>query len=214
MSAAAENAYKIIRSKIFEGEFIAGQRLKESELSQACKVSRTPVREALRRLATDGLVESIPNSGAVVADWNESEILDLYTVRTTLESLAASLAAERRTEAQLHVMEGLVAEHLRLVEADYAPDLEFRVAQINHELHHTIIEAAGSRALSAAVAQVIEAPLILRTFREYNQRQLSRSAADHEQLVAAIRARDGRLAGSTMKVHILTGLRSLLDHRE
>lgn len=211
MSAAAEIAYTLIRAKILEGEFTGGQRLKEGELSVECQVSRTPVREALRRLATDGLVEITPNSGAVVASWNDGDILDLYAVRQQLESLAASWAAERRTDAQLRQMEDLSEENMRLAGQGSPRDAEAQISAINSKLHHLIIEAAGSRALSAAVAQVTEAPLMLRTFRKYDQAQMLRSATDHVQLVAAIRDCDGELAGTIMRVHILHGLRSLLN---
>ncbi len=211
MSAAAESAYQLIRCKIFEGEFAAGQRLKESELSAVCNVSRTPVREALRKLATDGLVEITPHSGAIVAEWNRADIRDLYAVRHQLEALAATWAAERRSEAQLSKMKDLAGANMRLVEQGDARHVERAVAQINNELHHLIIEAANSRALSAAVSQVTEAPLMLRTFRKYDQARMRRSAEDHVQLVSAIESRDGELAGNIMKVHILSGLRSLLD---
>ena len=98
MSVAAESAYNLIRSRILDGSFEAGKRLKEGELSKECDVSRTPVREALRRLAADGLVDITPNSGAVVTKWSKSDVFELYTLRHHLESLAASWAAERRTE--------------------------------------------------------------------------------------------------------------------
>ena len=211
MSAAAETAYNLIRAKILDGSYAGGQRLKEGELSTECQVSRTPVREALRRLATDGLVEITPNSGAVVARWDDDDILDLYAVRQQLEALAARWAAERRTDEQLRQMQDLAAENLRLAEAGAPRESEARISKINSDLHHLIIDAADSRALSATVAQVTESPLMLRTFRKYDQAQMYRSASDHVHLVAAIGDRNAELAGTIMKVHILHGLRSLLN---
>ena len=80
MSTATDHAYDLIRKKIRDGQLLAGARLVESRLVDVCQVSRTPVREALRRLSHDGLVDLIPNSGAVVAKWSDEEIIDLYGV--------------------------------------------------------------------------------------------------------------------------------------
>lgn len=210
MSAAAEHAYKIIRGKIFEGELKAGERLKEAELSLACKVSRTPVREALRKLESDGLVHIAPNSGAIVAQWSERDIQDIYAVRVRLEVLAATLAAERRSDEDLVRMHDCAEAMRRVAEAQETHANDSEIASLNSQFHHLIITAARSRALAAAAAQVIEAPLMLRTFRRYEPARLMRSVSDHEELVAAIRVQDGALAGSLMGAHILSGLRTLV----
>ena len=209
MSAAAGHAYDFIRSKILEGVFEAGERLKESELSTLCDVSRTPVREALRRLAADGLVFITPNSGAIVTEWSDEDIADIYQVRVQLEAMAAGLAAERRTEGQLQELEALARQIEMIVTRPGTEGAEVEIARLNSEFHHLIIAAAHSRPLTAAAAQVIEAPLMLRTFRRYDPERLRRSASDHLELVEAIRDRNGRLADSIMRAHILTGLRTL-----
>jgi len=214
MSAAADHAYKIIRGKIFEGELKAGERLKEAELSTVCEVSRTPVREALRKLEADGLVFIAANSGAVVAEWNESDIQDIYAVRVRLEVLAATLAAERRTDEDLVQMQDCAEAMKRMSEADDVHTNDSEIARLNSQFHHLIIMAARSRALAAAAAQVIEAPLMLRTFRRYAPERLIRSVSDHLELVAAIRAKDSALAGSLMGGHILSGLRTLVSPLE
>jgi len=210
MSAAADHAYSVIRSKIFDGEFKSGDRLKESELSRVCDVSRTPVREALRKLEADGLVRISPNSGAIVAQWSESDIQDIYSVRVRLEVLAASLAAERRTDADLAKLQACADEMKAASEVPSPHENDLEIARLNSDFHHLIIAAARSRALAAAASQVIEAPLMLRTFRRYEPQRLMRSVSDHLELVAAIRARDSALAGSLMGAHILSGLRTLV----
>lgn len=210
MSAAADHAYSVIRSKIFDGEFKSGDRLKESELSRVCDVSRTPVREALRKLEADGLVRISPNSGAIVAQWSESDIQDIYSVRVRLEVLAASLAAERRTDADLVKLQACADEMKAASEVPSPHENDLEIARLNSDFHHLIIATARSRALAAAASQVIEAPLMLRTFRRYEPQRLMRSVSDHLELVAAIRARDSALAGSLMGAHILSGLRTLV----
>ncbi|MGA1342975.1 MAG: GntR family transcriptional regulator [Hyphomonas sp.] len=210
MSAAADHAYSVIRSKIFDGEFSSGDRLKESELSKACDVSRTPVREALRKLAADGLVRIAPNSGAIVAHWSESDIQDIYSVRVRLEALAASLAAQRRTDADLAKLQACADEMKTASDVRSPHENDLEIARLNSDFHHLILAAARSRALAAAASQVIEAPLMLRTFRRYEPQRLMRSVSDHLELVSAIRARDAGLAGSLMEAHILSGLRTLV----
>lgn len=209
MSAAAGHAYDVIRSKILEGVFVAGERLKESELSELCEVSRTPVREALRRLAADGLVFITPNSGAIVTEWSDEDIIDIYRVRVQLEAMAARLAAERRTEEQLQELGALARAIETIVASPGTEGAEVEISRLNSEFHHLIIAAANSRPLAAAAAQVIEAPLMLRTFRQYDPERLRRSASDHLELVEAIRDQNGELADSIMRAHIFTGLRTL-----
>ena len=108
-------------------------------------------------------------------------------------------------------MRTLADAHSKLVEKGGGSDYEAKNSRLNHELHHLIIEAAGSRALSAAVSHVIEAPLMFRNFARYDHARMVRSASDHQQLVAAIADGDGELASTIMKAHILAGLRTVTE---
>src|SRR5215203_6092246 len=101
MARAAEAAYGIIREGILSGELARGQRLREEELALRAGVSRTPVREALRRLDAEGLVDFTPNRGARVTAWSERELEDVYEARALLESYGARLAATRVTAEEL-----------------------------------------------------------------------------------------------------------------
>ena len=89
MSGASERAYEEIRKRLLRGDFAPGARLSESELSELCGVSRTPVREALRRLALEYFVRIEPNRGAFVIDWSREDIVDMFEMRSMLEGLAA-----------------------------------------------------------------------------------------------------------------------------
>ena len=89
MGKAAETAYAVIRKRILAGDFSRGERLREEELAQIAGVSRTPIREALRRLDAEGLVEFLPNRGASVTAWTEQELDDLYAARALIEGYAA-----------------------------------------------------------------------------------------------------------------------------
>ena len=101
MAQAAQRAYEHLRARLLAGEFPAGSRLPEEELAAAAEVSRTPVREALRRLHAEGLVEFVPNRGAHVASWTERDLDEIFGLRALLESHAAELAAPRISGADL-----------------------------------------------------------------------------------------------------------------
>src|SRR5579864_9777932 len=98
---ASAAATELIREAIIDGRLPPGQRLKEEELAQELGISRTPVREALLILQAEGLVTAVPNRGAVVRTYTESDLVDMYELRALLESFAAHQAAKRITEAQL-----------------------------------------------------------------------------------------------------------------
>ena len=97
MARLASEAYEKVRGRILSGELGDGVRLGEEELAEALSISRTPVREALRRLAAEGLVELLPNRGARVPRWDESDVNDIFDLRAVLESHAAGRAATPRS---------------------------------------------------------------------------------------------------------------------
>lgn len=206
MSTATDRAYDLIRKEIREGALGAGSRLVESNLVDFCQVSRTPIREALRRLSHEGLVDLIPNAGAIVAKWSDHEIIDLYGVRARIEAMAASLAAQRRTEAELDRLRALAQQMHTLVLQDEPDTNVNEIALLNSEFHHQILLASHSRAVEAAASQINETPLMLRTFQKYDSEGLLRSSRQHLDLVQAIEAHDGEWAGAIMRAHIMTGL--------
>lgn len=208
--SASERAYQAIRDKIADGELPGGHRLKEAELVKLCAVSRTPVREALRRLESEGIVTITPNAGAIVATWSASELADLFAVRAQIEGMAAAYAAQRRTAEDLDRLDALAAAFRASVEApDGAPDFD-AITRLNSDFHHAILDVARSRALSAAAAQVMEAPIMLRTFRRYDRGGLDRSAAQHVEIAQAIRVGDAEWARAVMQAHIRAGYQALM----
>lgn len=213
MATATTQAYEAIWSRIAEGHFAFGERLKEAELVELCKVSRTPVREALRMLERDGLVQLKPNAGAVVVEWSLDELSDLYNVRARLEGYGARLAAERRTADDLADLDALAQEMCALQGDQLSAEARRQISQLNSRFHHRIAAAARSRPCTAASNQVIEAPIMLRTFFRYTPEALRRSMSDHLQICAAIRNRNGELAEALMRGHILAGLDALLAHQ-
>lgn len=210
MSDATLSAYNIIRQSILSGEFSTGDRLVETELVARCGVSRTPVREALRRLQSEGIVNITPNSGASVAIWTEDEFADLYNVRVNLEGMAASLAAKRRSIEDIETLRQSVDDMSALLDRhseDANPD---EVARENNTFHNAILSAARSRGLMLAASQVMDAPLILRTFRRYTIENLNQSLSQHKDILQAIEVGDPEWAQAAMISHIKRGFQTLV----
>jgi len=197
-----ERAYEAIRNGIFSGEHPAGGRLREEELAERIGVSRTPVREALRRLDAEGLVEFMPNRGAHVASWSDEDLREIFALRALLEGFGARLAAARIDHETLARL-GELCDAMDRALAEGGPDHFERVAELNNRFHQGILAASGSKRLPVLVSSLMEAPLVYRTFRRYSAGQLARSMSHHRELLAALETGDGEWAGSVMRSHVL-----------
>jgi DNA-binding GntR family transcriptional regulator len=204
MSTASHRAYEEIRRRIFAGDYPAGVRLREDELSAAIGVSRTPIREALRRLDAEGIVVNVPNRGAHVASWTDAELNDIFEIRALLESYAARRAATRLTAAELDRLDELSDEMDAYLDKLPSDEHYARITRLNTEFHQLIMESAGSPLLGSLATSTIQIPLMHRTFRRYSRRALERSFDHHRELVEACRARDAVWAESIMRSHILS----------
>lgn len=201
MSSALDKAYHSIRDAILSGEYLGGAPLREEELAAAIGVSRTPVREALRRLAAQGLVEVIPNHGARVVSLTGREFEEIFDIRLLLEGYAARKAAERIDEATLDTLERIVAEMGDAGTLSEEENLS-RLAELNNRFHALISAATRSTRLATLIDNVIVASLVLRTFQSYSPAELEQSLAHHRELLRALRARDPRWAESVIHTHI------------
>jgi DNA-binding GntR family transcriptional regulator len=209
VARAAEEAQATLRAAILSGEIAPGARLGEVELAEQLGVSRTPVREALRRLAADGLVEVLPNRGARVAQWTPADLDEIYELRALLESHGASRAATRIDAAEVDVLAKLCDDMEACVRRGRKRDLD-HITALNAEFHQRILDSAGSPRLTALVPTVVQVPLVARTFHLYSPDALARSLGHHRELVAAMRAADPAWAGSVMRSHVLAARAVLL----
>jgi len=209
LSTASARAYDLIRSLILEGRFAPGERLKEEELTDLCGVSRTPVREGLRRLAIEGLVVVTPHQGAQVAAIGEGELAEIYALRAMIEGHAAGRAAVLIDDDDIAKLKALASEMEAAVAASNsdlgggAAELNARFTPANSEFHRIILDAAMSPRLAAMASLVVEIPLILRTLARYSEAELRRSLQHHRELIAAFEARDEDWARSVMRSHVL-----------
>ena len=196
-------AYVAIRDRILDGRFAVDDHLVEADLAAQLDVSRTPVREALRRLASEGLVTFQPNRGTRVAGWTDAELAEIFELRALLESYGARLAATRVTDEGLANMRELAGEMEDLVAADPGQEDFHQVALANNAFHLAVLRAAGNERLVAILSSLVHVPLVQRTFAHYSPEALHRSLAHHREIISALEMRDGLWAESVMRAHIL-----------
>ncbi len=209
---STERTYAEIRNRIMSGRLLPGSRLVEVDLAVELAVSRTPVREALRRLAAEGLVEVLPNRGATVRSWTDRELHDIYQSRAELESLAASLATDRMDDTVLAQLEHL-CDAMEACGIEPDRDGRDRLTELNTQFHDAIRTAANSPTLTSMIHGVAQLPLVRATFHRYSREDLERSRHHHREMVAAFRAGDGDWAAAVTKAHVLAARASLTNCR-
>ena len=209
MSTSGARAYQTIRQCIVNGQFGPGERLKEDVLTGLCGMSRTPVREALRRLATEGMVTMTPNAGAQVMAVGAQELEEIYALRAMIEGHAARRAAQNISPLQIARLAELAAQ-MEDVVAEGGDALHTRFTACNGEFHRVILDAAMSPRLSAMAALVIAVPLTLRTLARYSADDRRRSLRHQRELIDAFQTGDGEWAESVMKSHVHAAFQALV----
>lgn len=201
--AAVDRVYTSLRSGILDGSYPQGARLGEVELADALGVSRTPVREALRRLGSEGLVETLPNKGARVRTWSPRELDAISDLRALLEGHAAALAAPRISAEDVAVMTRLVEQMEAATEPGVAPDYDL-ITELNNQFHSGVTAASGNPLLPGVARQFIHVPIVVRTFRQYSPERLRQSVRQHREVLDALAGHDPVWAEAAMRVHILS----------
>jgi DNA-binding GntR family transcriptional regulator len=190
-----------VRELILRGDFPAGARLGEVELAERLGVSRTPVREALGRLAAEGLIEIVPNRGARVTSWTVAELEGVFDLRTALEPRLTALAVPQATDTDTTALDELARAMLDVGTPGPDQDLD-AIVPLNRDFHGRLVALADQPAMASALAGAIHAPIVLRNFHTYDAASLRRSLAHHVEIVAAVRAGDPTWAQAVMIAHI------------
>jgi DNA-binding GntR family transcriptional regulator len=209
---AAEQAAQSLREGILSGAIAAGTRLGEAELAGRLSVSRTPIREALSRLAAEGLVDLQPNRGARVVTWSAEELHEIFELRLRLEPYAVRQAVPNISTDDLVTMSELAEEMLRVGRPGRNQDLT-GIVELNRRFHGLFIEAAGSPPLAAALRGVTHAAVVHQNFHDYSPDALRRSLNHHVEMVAAARAGDGDWAEAIMRAHLYNARATMLGGR-
>ena len=197
-----------IQTRIVTGEIPPGARLRQEQLAAEYKLSRTPIREALRKLQAEGTVELVPNQGAVVRGPTVRDVREGYEVRAELEGMAAALAATWITDE--HMRELRAAEELfRQAIEDGAPssvdDHEQEWVRANDQFHEAVQAAAGNERLRRTIADLHKAFPRRLTWGalQGDSRLMAENVDQHGAVLAAIEARDPDAARSAMRSHVL-----------
>jgi DNA-binding GntR family transcriptional regulator len=199
---ATSLAYSTIREQILAGELTGGQHLREDELATMIGVSRTPVREALRSLAAEGLLVYERNRGVRVESWTLKDLEEVHGLRSLLEPYATALAA---TSGLLDIAR-LARLADEMDEAIIQPRLDIKhITEINNQFHNTIMEGSGNQRLRMLVSSIVQVPTVRRTFAQYTSKDLRRSAAHHRELLESLRSGDSVWAESVMRAHMRLG---------
>lgn len=206
MNQAIGSVYEQLREQILTGEFAEGEWLREARLATALGTSRTPVRDALRRLHGDGLVELSPNRGAQVTGLARSDVADIFKLRSLLEGFAARKAAESDDTDVAHLTS--LCEAMEAVAAKRV-DASNEITDLNMQFHTAVHQASGSMLLPRLLESVIAISLVRHTFHHYDEQELARSFAQHRELVRAITAHDGTWAEAVMVSHLRAARRTV-----
>ena len=187
-----------LRQRIVEGHIAPGAKLNERALAEALQVSRTPLREAIRMLAAEGLVELLPNRGAVAAKLSARDVADTFEVIAGLEGQSGELAAERATPAEVDEIRALNYEMLA---AHTRRDLP-AYYQLNARIHDCINAAARNPVLSRTY-QTVNARLQALRFRSnFDERKWELAVKEHLQMVELLAARDGGGLRALLVLHL------------
>jgi DNA-binding GntR family transcriptional regulator len=204
-NALVDNLAASIRAMIMSGEVPIGAPLRQAELAAQFGISRTPVREALRQLQNGGLIEVVPNRGAIVRVPVPWEVREAYEVRAELEALAARRAVDRlddATIAELRAVNSAMYEHSLAVAAGTAQE---RDGSENDQFHGLIYQASGNTRLARMLIEINDtfprnvSALVLRD----NSRHREENFREHEQLVEAFADGDHDRAATLMREHVL-----------
>lgn len=189
-----------LRTLLVEGRIAPGAKLNERELCEQLHISsRTPLREAIKLLAAEGLVDLLPNRGAVAVKLSEDDVRHLFELLAELEGLSGALAAERITDADIAELRAL---HYEMMACHARRDLS-GYYRLNAQIHSAINAAAGNPVLAQTYARLNARVQSLRFRTNQDEAKWARALAEHQQMVEALGARDGARLRAILIAHVL-----------
>ena len=197
----ADEAFDCLQTAIVKGDLVSGEKIGEVELCSRFNLTRGPLREALGRLESRGLLVRRPHAGVKVVSVSAEELLELYRIRETMEGLAARQAAERMTDAEIADLQATLDSHEKMIEQ--AQGQAYYQAEGDYDFHHRI--ATGSRNTKLAQMLLGDLYYMVRMYRYRLSTSSGRphmALEEHRRIAEAIAQRDGELAEFLMKRHI------------
>ena len=201
-----EQVTATLESEILTGKLAAGTALTEQSLSVRLGVSRTPIRAALHTLAEEGLINLVPNRGAVVVGVTREDLIDIYKIRMRLEGLASALAAERISKEDLATLR----ESVELAEFYINRNDTEHLKELDTQFHAIIYRASGNRMLNKTLSELHRNIISYRKMSLSVPGRLERSVGEHREILKAIEAKDAERADSLTCAHVAAALENML----
>jgi len=197
-----EAAYEQLLAAIRAGGFQPGDRLRETDVAAQFNLSRTPVREALRKLEADGIIEHRPRLGAVIRQLSHAEVVSLYEMRIVLERTAAEMAAKHAAQAEIDAL-----YDINTALSASTPD---KAVTLNQDFHRGIYLAARNGFLLESARALNNAMMLLGPTTLDDATRIEVVSAQHQQILDAIAQGDAKSAGEAAATHLQTSLRHRL----
>ena len=197
--------FNTLRQAILTGELKPGERLMEIHLANKLGVSRTPIREAIRKLELEGLVNIIPNKGAYVTGISDKDVHDIYMIRSMLEGLCVRWATEHITQEQLEELDEIILlseYHMDKGHSDQLTELDGR-------FHQILYEASKSRILDHVLSDFHKYVQLARRTSVKTEERAIKSIGEHNEILNAIKAKDAEKAGDLATIHIMHVMENL-----
>ena len=196
-----------LRTLLIEGRIAPGAKLNERELSELLRVSRTPLREAIKLLASEGMVDLLPNRGAVAVKLTETDILNTFEVLAGLEAMAGELAAQRMSDEELVEVRAM---HFEMLASFTRRDLS-NYYRLNALIHAAINRAARNPVLTSTYQTINARVQSLRFRTNQDEAKWSRAMQEHEVMIQALQARDGAAMRQVMVTHLMNKRDTIID---
>ncbi len=202
----ADKARDMIRAAIFEGHIQPDERLTIEHIAAQLGISRTPVREALKALETDGIVKLLPNRGAIVQSFTREELADRFMVRAALEGLAGELACKRQGKKLGAVLAGIQEKMLQGMKKAKPDDLMAASALValNGEFHKAILDASGSE-MTCRLLETLRMPMAYRLYHWRSPVRQKVQSEYHARIIKAFQNEDAAEVRRLLEAHILNG---------
>lgn len=204
-NSQSAHAYVRLFEAIRTGSFKPGDRIREMDIATQYGLSRTPVREAIRRLESDGIIEHKPRFGAVVRKLSRSEVVELYEMRTVLERTAAAMAAKHASQGEIDELQDL--NEAMLAAGSDTP----QAVQNNESFHHSIYLAARNRFLMDSLQALNNAMMLLGPTTLEGADRLSTAYGQHKSIIKALAQGNAVEAAAQAEAHINASLRYRLQ---
>lgn len=208
---SGEDVYATLKKALGDSQYAPGEYLREAQIAKSMGVSRTPVREALQRLASEGWLEIKPNYGARVKHWSTRDVEEIFEARLLVEPYLAGRAALRITAEDIGTLVELAERMSVIATLEATPETTEQWFAANGTFHAIVTAAAGNVRLDNALKSMKEMPLIKWTYDTYGAADRRRSARQHVEIVEALVQRNQALAEAITRCHILAAEQSVQE---